>query len=74
MRPMSNPGPLISTAKAAKILGLSVRQVVRLVPRPLKPAAKGDGPRGAYFFTHATVMAEKRRRDDAALAEDQASA
>lgn len=55
---MSTPHepPLISSADAADILGVSVRTVHRLVARrELTPAHKLNGPTGNYLFHRVDV-------------------
>lgn len=48
----------IGTAAAAALLGLTRRQVVRLVERGrLTPITKMDGTTGAYLFAPETVAA-----------------
>ena len=63
---MSNPQRLLTTAEVAVALGISVRQVSRLVPETLAPAAKGPGTRGAFLFAEGDVSAERSRRIAAA--------
>lgn len=54
---------LITTRKAAEQLGLSTRQVLRLVDQgQLSPIAKLDGLRGAYLFEPAQIEHVKRER------------
>lgn len=54
---------LITTRKAAEELGLSTRQVLRLVEREqLTPTAKLDGLRGAFLFEPDEIEQLKRSR------------
>lgn len=62
---MSNAS-FLTTAEVASVLGVSPRQVSRLVPNVLEPAAKAPGPRGAYLFDRADVVRERDRRIEAA--------
>lgn len=63
---MSNPQRLLTSAQVAVALGISVRQVSRLVPETLTPAVKAPGPRGAFMFAEDDVTAERARRIAAA--------
>ena len=63
---MSNPLRLLTTSEVAVALGISVRQVSRLVPETLAPAMKGPGTRGAFMFAEEDVTAERARRIAAA--------
>lgn len=58
---MKHPLPL-STREVALILGLSTRQVARLVPDRLEPIARVEGPRGAMFFDPEAVEALAQER------------
>lgn len=54
---------LITTRKAAEILGISTRQVLRLVEsKSLKPTAKLDGLRGAFLFEAEEIDQLKQTR------------
>jgi DNA-binding transcriptional MerR regulator len=50
------PSTLLPTAEVADRLGLTVRQVHYLIESDkLRPAMKGNGPRGPMFFDPAEV-------------------
>ena len=60
---MSNLGELLSTAQAAKVLGVSVKTVHRLVDRgELNMAVKMDGLRGPMLYTAQDVHALAQKR------------
>lgn len=49
---------LVSTKQASEISGLSVATINRWVREGLlKPAAQGEGPRGARFFLRSDIEA-----------------
>lgn len=51
---------LVSAAEAAKILGCHSRTIRRMVADGhLLPRAKAPGPRGAYLFDRADILALK---------------
>lgn len=60
----ASPDPLISTAEATEILGYrNASSVARLVyEQKLVPAHKLAGPRGAYLFHRADVVALAAQR------------
>lgn len=61
--PMTTAPDLLTAAEVARIYGVHVRTVHRMVAKgDLAPAIKGPGIRGPLFFRRADVLAAAARR------------
>lgn len=60
---------MVTTAAAAKTIGVSVKTITRWVAAgALTPSQRLPGPRGAYLFDPAVVEVLRRERDISAAA------